>query len=216
MLAGRGERGVQMAVAAGVLAGLLLVPACGAGTPQGAPAAERDPTAGAPVDSGAATDAPAGDLASAAAAPAASSPAVSASASASLSASLSPRPIAPILTSDMVREVVRAHYAGLGTCYQQGLERDPKLAGTVAVHLTVDGQGRVVDASAPEASKKSKPPRRRRWHKRRRGRHPLPPEPRITDAEVVGCLLDKMRALQFPPSKRGLTNLVYPLVFATQ
>ncbi len=114
------------------------------------------------------------------------------------------QPTVPLLTPDLIRDVVRPRYQDIATCYQEGLTRDPELAGTVEVALTIAGDGSVIDARQKDVppGKRNKP-----------ARHVDDP---ITDAEVVRCVLTKFKAFRFPASRRGMTNTVYPIVFATE
>ena len=126
--------------------------------------------------------------------------------------SATPRAYAP-LTEDMVRETVRLHYDRMGDCYTAGLARDPSLAGTIEVHLSIGDDGKVVSAFADKDTGNSSGAK---------GRRPKPPrrkprgEPQITDAEVVGCVEGVFTSLTFPPTGRGLVNLVYPVVLRTE
>ncbi len=114
------------------------------------------------------------------------------------------QPKVPLLTPDLIREVVRPQYQDMALCYQEGLSRDPKLAGTVEVSLTIAGDGSVIDARQKDvpAGKDKRP-----------ARHVDDP---LTDAAVVSCVLTKFKALQFPASLRGMMTTVYPIVFATE
>lgn len=110
----------------------------------------------------------------------------------------------PLLTADLIRETVRPQYEDMATCYRDGLKRDPQLAGTVDVALTIDGDGSVIEARQKDgpAGKGGKPSRHR--------------DDPISDAAVVSCVLTKFKAIRFPASQRGMMSTVYPIVFATQ
>jgi len=158
------------------------------------------------------TASPESPAATSATAAATTAPAVSASAVGSAApaegaggqGSAAALPTVPLLTAEIIRDVVRPQYADIATCYQEGLTRDPKLAGTVEVALTIAGDGSVVDARQKDI------PKARR---KQPGRHADDP---ITDRAVVDCVLAKFEALRFPPSRRGMMQTVYPIVFATE
>lgn len=118
------------------------------------------------------------------------------------------------LTEERVREVVRGHYDRVGACYGAGLERVPGLAGTIEVHLSIGGDGSVISAFAdkdePTKGKRAarKPPPRRRPKRAE--------DQRITDPEVVRCVEAVFTSLTFPPTGRGMVNLVYPVVLRSE
>lgn len=43
------------------------------------------------------------------------------------------------LDATIIRRIVRAHIADIRHCYNEGLQRDPELAGKLAVRFTIDG-----------------------------------------------------------------------------
>ncbi len=124
-----------------------------------------------------------------------------------------PEPVAGPFNEARVQEIVRAHFDGMGQCYAKALPRAPKLAGTINVSLTIDGDGAVVAANAPRAEAAPSTPQRpkSRWAPK-----PKPTEELLTDAEVVSCVESEFKALRFPPTGRGLVTLVYPVVFRTE
>jgi hypothetical protein len=112
-----------------------------------------------------------------------------------------PKELVLDLTGEQIKPVVRASYDRMGACYKQGLDRDPKLAGTIDVHLAIGEDGAVLGADAPK--KKSAKPGRKRADK-------------LMDPEVVECVEKVFMTLRFPPSRRGMVQLVYPVVFAVE
>ncbi len=123
-------------------------------------------------------------------------------------------PVAGPFSESRVQDIVRANFEKMGDCYQLGLRRDPKLKGTINVSITVDGEGRVVRATAPKSDKpkpKRKKRKRRYWEKK-----PKDQEELITDTEVVSCIEGEFKVLRFPPTGRGLVTLVYPIVLRTE
>lgn len=124
-----------------------------------------------------------------------------------------PEPVAGPFSESRVQEIVRENFGKLGDCYAKALVRQPKLAGTINVSLTIDDDGSVVSAKAPKSDAPPKPkpkPKRNRWRK------PEPVEEFITDTEVVTCVEGEFKILRFPPTGRGLVTFVYPVVFRTE
>ncbi len=115
-----------------------------------------------------------------------------------------PQVTVPLLTADIIRDVVRPQYQDIAVCYQEGLSRTPKLAGTVEVALTIAGDGSVLDAH-----QKAIP-------KGQRGKPARHADDLMTDETVVDCVLAKFKVIRFPASRRGMMTTVYPIVFATE
>ena len=186
-----------------VALGLGLVVGCGPATPTGKTAGDGE-EAGETAHSG---DAPAGSGSSGATADAESG--------GTAQAEPEPAPVAGPFSEARVQEIVRANFDKMGACYAKGLERDAAMKGTIRVSLAIDGKGEVVRAVAPKSDKpkpKPKPPKKRHyWEKK-----PKEVEEVITDTAVVTCVETEFKALRFPPTGRGLINLVYPIVFKTQ
>lgn len=73
-------------------------------------------------------------------------------------------------------------------CYEQGLARDPALAGRLALRFTIalDGSVRTVEVKSNS----------------------------LPDCQVVGCVSDVFRTLRFDPPQGGSVSVEYPVVFA--
>jgi TonB family protein len=84
---------------------------------------------------------------------------------------------------------------GIRRCYEQALEQDPSIAGTIVVHFvvgttdTASGLGQVLSARIDEAS--------------------------VEQTIMDDCLLDAMEALQFDPPADGEMEVRYPFTFST-
>lgn len=89
------------------------------------------------------------------------------------------------ITRDQIREVVRAHIGEVRDCYNQGLQRDPELAGRLVVGFEIAGSGAVEHAKISEST--------------------------VADAEVGACIAAKVKSWQFPASKAA-TSVEYPFV----
>ncbi len=103
-----------------------------------------------------------------------------------------------------IQTVVRERFEDLQKCYEDGLKRDPKLAGKVSIRFVIDRDGKV--SSAENAASL-----------------PIPPDaiappsssatPSIADPKLVDCVLAITRRLQFPKPEGGTVTVVYPFVF---
>jgi TonB family protein len=81
------------------------------------------------------------------------------------------------------RDVVRA-------CYDAERVKDPRLAGTLTLHFTIDPQGKVTEASVVDS------------------------RTTLKAAALQRCALDALRTISFPPSSRGFESQVnYPFDF---
>ncbi|MFO0554881.1 MAG: AgmX/PglI C-terminal domain-containing protein [Polyangiaceae bacterium] len=76
------------------------------------------------------------------------------------------------ISRDRVEAVVGERNVALRACYDKGLEKNAKLAGTVAVDMTVAETGLVTQASSTRATT-------------------------MKDSEVVGCVVGVMKSLDF-------------------
>lgn len=93
-------------------------------------------------------------------------------------------------TSEIVAETVKAHRKEARECYQKQLSQLPDLKGDLVVHFTLRPNGTVKVAEL----------------NRERST--------ITATVVVNCVLDVVRAIQFPRSSRGMeTTVNYPFNF---
>lgn len=96
------------------------------------------------------------------------------------------------LEKEYIRDAVQGLIPLLAECYQQGLERDPALAGRVTVDFTIEGEpevGGVVGESSIRTSS-------------------------IDDPAVLECIQETMYALEIePPSGGGVVQVTYPFEF---
>jgi RNA polymerase sigma factor (sigma-70 family) len=119
--------------------------------------------------------------------------------SASTTSSQGPAPALPDdgdLDKDYIRSAMQDLIPLLTECYEHGLERDPTLAGSVAVDFTIEGEpgvGGVVGESKID---------------------PDPAETTLRDPDVRECIQETMYALEIDPPKNGGTVRVhYPFTF---
>lgn len=92
------------------------------------------------------------------------------------------------LDKAIIRRIVRAHIGEIRRCYNQGLTRDPRLAGRVAVNFTVGGDGKVTRSEVTGDST-------------------------LGDAQVEQCIADAVLTWRFPrPKDDGNVIITYPFV----
>lgn len=81
------------------------------------------------------------------------------------------------LDADIVRRIVRAHQNELHACYDKGLARDPKLAGSLTIDFVIGGNGKV-RSSVVESST-------------------------VSDATIATCVAKAIKRWRFPTSTDG-------------
>lgn len=87
---------------------------------------------------------------------------------------------APGIEPERVEEVVADRRVGLSICYEDGRDRNPKLQGAVSVVMDVEESGRVAAAKSGRGTT-------------------------IGDKEVVSCVLDVMKTLDFGKQEKPQT-----------
>lgn len=92
------------------------------------------------------------------------------------------------LPPEKIKQAVRENFDQLRRCYEEGLERDPKLTGRVVVRFVIARDGSVSNAAASDQST-------------------------MPDAAVTECLIAKIKGLRFPRPDGGIVLVVYPLQF---
>jgi hypothetical protein len=100
----------------------------------------------------------------------------------------------PTLDKDYLRAQVHDIVPLVAECYQQALERDPRIEGTVNVRFTIGGEpgvGGVIEASEIVADGTT-----------------------IADAELRQCVTETMYAIELEaPHEGGTVTVVYPFAF---
>jgi TonB family protein len=93
------------------------------------------------------------------------------------------------LDKDIIRRIVRAHINEVRACYNQGLVRDPELAGRVAINFVISAQGKVPSAVVQESS--------------------------LRDSRVGNCVAKAVKRWKFPkPRGGGVVRVTYPFVLS--
>ena len=92
------------------------------------------------------------------------------------------------LDKDVIMKVIKRHQNEIKFCYEQELQKNPALAGKVAVAWTIDPSGGVSEANISESS--------------------------IGNANVESCIEQRIRRWKFPePQGGGVVNVTFPWIF---
>jgi TonB family protein len=93
------------------------------------------------------------------------------------------------LDKDVIAKVIRRHQGEIKYCYESELNKDPSLAGKVAVAFTIDPTGAVSDATVSEST--------------------------LNNAKAEQCMLSRIRRWKFPePKGGGVVSVTYPWLFS--
>jgi hypothetical protein len=90
------------------------------------------------------------------------------------------------LPPEVIRRIVRQNYGRFRLCYEQGLGRNPNLAGRVTVRFVIGRDGAVSNVS--------------------NGGSDLP------DSNVVNCVVKAFYGLSFPKPEGGIVTVQYPIM----
>ncbi len=92
------------------------------------------------------------------------------------------------LDKDVIMKVIKRHQNEIKFCYEQELQKNPALAGKVAVAWTIDPAGAVSEANVSESS--------------------------VSNANVESCIVQRIRRWKFPePDGGGIVNVTFPWIF---
>lgn len=92
-----------------------------------------------------------------------------------------------VLDKEVIRKVVRAHIVEIRECYNEGLTRDPELAGKLVVGFEIAADGAVKRSEISESS--------------------------LADAQVEACVAAAVRSWTFPAPQGGAVEVAYPFAF---
>jgi TonB family protein len=93
------------------------------------------------------------------------------------------------LDKDVIAKVIRRHQNEIKYCYESELNKNPALAGKVAVAFTIDPAGSVADASVSETT--------------------------LGSSAAEQCMISRIRRWKFPePKGGGVVNVTYPWLFS--
>lgn len=109
------------------------------------------------------------------------------------------------LAPEQVRAVVLTRVGAFQACFEQGLAREPTLAGSVLISVLVAPDGTISGATAvyppSEAAPGAQPPSQLATT--------------LPDTVVIDCMLGVARTLRFP-AKDKATSFSFPLVFKSK
>lgn len=92
------------------------------------------------------------------------------------------------LDQDQIAEVIRRHMGEIVNCYEQGLQRQAKLAGRVNTKFVIGGNGSVTSAQINHSS--------------------------LKNASVESCVVSRLRSWKFPrPVNNVDVRVSYPFAF---
>lgn len=93
------------------------------------------------------------------------------------------------LDKDVIAKIIRQHQNEIKYCYESELNKNPSLAGKVAVAFTIDPTGAVSDASVTETT--------------------------LGNSTAESCMLSRIRRWKFPePKGGGVVAVTYPWIFS--
>jgi TonB family protein len=93
------------------------------------------------------------------------------------------------LDKDVIAKIIRQHQNEIKYCYESELNKNPSLAGKVAVAFTIDPTGAVSDASVTETT--------------------------LVNSTAENCMLSRIRRWKFPePKGGGVVAVTYPWIFS--
>lgn len=91
---------------------------------------------------------------------------------------------------DLIRRIVRAHINEVRHCYNEGLSRDPSLAGKVVVNFTIGSDGKVAKSAVASST--------------------------LSENTVDSCISEAVSRWKFPKTRNGQSLTVnYPFVLET-
>lgn len=93
------------------------------------------------------------------------------------------------LDKDVIAKIIRQHQNEIKYCYESELNKNPSLAGKVAVAFTIDPAGAVADANVTETT--------------------------LNNGTAENCMLSRIRRWKFPePKGGGVVAVTYPWLFS--
>lgn len=92
-----------------------------------------------------------------------------------------------VLDKEAIRTVVRAHIGEIRECYNEGLAKDPELAGKLVVGFEIAADGAVGRSEITKST--------------------------LADAQVEACVAAAVKAWKFPAPQGGAVEVAYPFAF---
>ena len=92
------------------------------------------------------------------------------------------------LSKDVIAKVIRQHQSEIKYCYEVEMQKNPDLAGKVAVLFQIDGSGAVTEDSVTDST--------------------------LGNQSTESCMLQKIKRWKFPePVGGGVVTVTFPWVF---
>jgi len=91
------------------------------------------------------------------------------------------------LPPEVIQRIVRQNFGRFRLCYEQGLVKDPKLAGMVATKFVIGADGSVSSSARDNSTT-------------------------LTDTGVVSCINRAFSNLSFPQPEGGIVVVIYPVI----
>ena len=85
---------------------------------------------------------------------------------------------------------IRRNLAKVLWCYENGLKKNPNLAGRVVINFIISESGDVISAKVHRTT--------------------------LGSAEVENCVAEQIKKIKFPKPKGGIVIVTYPFVFKTE
>jgi outer membrane biosynthesis protein TonB len=98
--------------------------------------------------------------------------------------------VSGFLSKEQINRVVQANRAAIKYCFENALQRKPKLAGAINVEWRIDRKGIVTSTRVGKST--------------------------LDDAGVEGCILRQIKRWKFPEPDGGEVDVVYPFLFRGQ
>ena len=123
--------------------------------------------------------------------------------------SIDPSPVKGHLPREVIQKIVRDNFGGMRKCYEDGLQKNPKLKGKLTTRFVIERDGAVSSASDVHDAI---PPQREPGKALVFGQE----EPRFPDTSVVSCVVARFSELKFPKPNGGIVRVVYPIIFSPE
>ncbi|MFO0548702.1 MAG: AgmX/PglI C-terminal domain-containing protein [Polyangiaceae bacterium] len=89
------------------------------------------------------------------------------------------------LPPEVIQRVIRQNFSRVRLCYEEGLKKDPKLAGRVTINFVIGRDGSACSVSGGG----------------------------VPDAALVNCVTKTFYTLKFPKPEGGIVKVTYPIEF---
>ena len=104
-----------------------------------------------------------------------------------------PTPVTPVagrLPPEVIQRIVRQNFGRFRPCYENGLRKNPNLAGRVSVRFVIGRDGVVSQVANGDSN--------------------------MPDGSVVSCVVRSFYGLSFPQPEGGIVTVTYPIMFSPE